>query len=151
MPCGACHGLLCRVTVRREHALWSGIRVKASRVFSEGLAKGRARCHSGCGLLWGLGPSSKHAHIDRYTDTHRHAATHTDTHRHTSTHRDTQRDTETHTGTHTDTQTLPSLQTNALCIPFLCGGLRLDTQLKNPHLTQPFKDLVTPLPQGSWW
>ena len=81
MPCGACHGLLCRVTVRREHALWSGIRVKASRVFSEGLAKGRARCHSGCGLLWGLGPSSKHAHIDRYTQTHTGTQQHTQTHR----------------------------------------------------------------------
>ena len=109
MPCGACHGLLCRVTVRREHALWSGIRVKASRVFSEGLAKGRARCHSGCGLLWGLGPSSKHAHIDRYTQTHtgtqQHTQTHTGTQAHTETHRETQRHIQAHTLTHRHAQT----------------------------------------------
>ena len=106
MPRRACDGFLCHVTVRCEHALWSGIRVKASGVFSEGLTKGRARCRSGCGLLWGLGPSSKHAHIDRYTQTNtgtqQHKQTHTGTQAHTETHRETQRHTQTHTGTQTD-------------------------------------------------
>ena len=106
MPRRACDGFLCHVTVRCEHALWSGIRVKASGVFSEGLTKGRARCRSGCGLLWGLGPYSKHAHIDRYTQTNtgtqQHKQTHTGTQAHTETHRETQRHTQTHTGTQTD-------------------------------------------------
>ena len=104
MPRRACDGFLCHVTVRCEHALWSGIRVKASGVFSEGLTKGRARCRSGCGLLWGLGPNSKHAHIDRYTQTNtgtqQHKQTHTGTQAHTETHRETQRHTERHRDTH---------------------------------------------------
>lgn len=84
-------------------------------------------------------------HMNRHTETYRHGDTYTDIQGNTHTRKHRNR----HMHTHTDTQIHPYFKTNTLCIPILCGGLRLGTQLKNPHLTQPSKDLVTPQPRAA--
>ena len=94
--------------------------------------------------------TQKHTHAHMHTQTHRYTREHTHIHRHTRNHTYIQTQKHMHAHTHAHRH-YPPFRTNRVCISFLCGGLRLDTQPNNPHLTQPFKDLVTPPPQGSWW